>query len=114
MVPATSSKVHKPHLDEMHGPESLPYRPGGAAPRKPGDDTGPASGSKIFQPTDSRQSGPEFGPAAALQRRRAGASGRVEEEVGQIHLAQSSGDEAWHRKTPIQMTTAPTFPKIQS
>ena len=22
-----TSKVHKPHLDEMHGPESLPYRP---------------------------------------------------------------------------------------
>jgi excinuclease ABC subunit B len=62
--PATTSKIHKPHLDEMHGPESLPYRPGRAAPRKPsGDDTGPASGSKIFQPTDSRQSGPEFGPA---------------------------------------------------
>src|SRR5882724_834742 len=57
------SKVHKPHLDEMHGPESLPYRPGRAAPRKPSpDDVGPGSGSKIFQPTDSRQSGPEFGP----------------------------------------------------
>jgi excinuclease ABC subunit B len=56
---ASGSKVHKPHLDEMHGPESLPYRPGGAKPRKPD----PPSGSKIFQPTDSRQSGPEFGPA---------------------------------------------------
>ena len=32
-VPA-ASKVHKPHLDEMHGPESLPYRSDGA-PRKP-------------------------------------------------------------------------------
>jgi excinuclease ABC subunit B len=50
------------HLDEMHGPESLPFRPGRANPRKPSpDDLGP--GSKIFQPTDSRQSGPEFGPA---------------------------------------------------
>src|ERR1700738_463213 len=58
------SKVHKPHLDEMHGPESLPYRPGRAAPRNPSpDDTDAGSGSKIFQPTDSRQSGPEFGPA---------------------------------------------------
>jgi len=57
------SKVHKPHLDEMHGPESLPHRPN-RAPRKPSpDDTGTGSGSKIFQPTDSRQSGPEFGPA---------------------------------------------------
>jgi excinuclease ABC subunit B len=54
-----SSKVHKPHLDEMHGPESLPFRPGGAKPRKPEL----PGGTKIFQPTDSRQSGPEFGPA---------------------------------------------------
>ena len=55
-----ASRVHKPHLDEMHGPESLPYRPS----RKPAsDDTAPASGSRIFQPTDSRQSGPEFGPS---------------------------------------------------
>jgi excinuclease ABC subunit B len=61
---SATSKVHKPHLDEMHGPESLPYRPGRAAPRKPSpDDIGAGSGSKIFQPTDSRQSGPEFGPA---------------------------------------------------
>jgi excinuclease ABC subunit B len=59
-----TSKVHKPHLDEMHGPESLPFRPNRATPRKPSLDT-PAggSGSKIFQPTDSRQSGPEFGPS---------------------------------------------------
>jgi excinuclease ABC subunit B len=59
---AAASKAHKPHLDEMHGPESLPYRPGSARPRKPSPDDA-ASGSKIFQPTDSRQSGPEFGPA---------------------------------------------------
>jgi excinuclease ABC subunit B len=59
-----ASRVHKPHLDEMHGPESLPYRPGRASQRKPApDDIGTGSGSKIFQPTDSRQSGPEFGPA---------------------------------------------------
>jgi excinuclease ABC subunit B len=60
-----ASKVHKPHLDEMHGPESLPYRANRATPRKPSLDDSPAagSGSKIFQPTDSRQSGPEFGPA---------------------------------------------------
>jgi excinuclease ABC subunit B len=55
----STSRVHKPHLDEMHTPESLPYRPGNAKPRKPSS----GSGSKIFQPTDSRQSGPEFGPA---------------------------------------------------
>jgi excinuclease ABC subunit B len=56
---SASSKVRKPHLDEMHGPESLPYRPSGARPSKPA----PVGGTKIFQPTDSRQSGPEFGPA---------------------------------------------------
>jgi len=54
-----SSKIHKPHLDEMHGPESLPYRTSRALPQKPA----PVGGTKIFQPTDSRQSGPEFGPA---------------------------------------------------
>jgi excinuclease ABC subunit B len=60
---SSASRVHKPHLDEMHGPESLPYRPGRATPRKPApDDIAAGSGSKIFQPTDSRQSGPEFGP----------------------------------------------------
>jgi excinuclease ABC subunit B len=60
---SSTSKVHKPHLDEMHGPESLPYRPGRAPQRKPSpEDTALAGGSKIFQPTDSRQSGPEFGP----------------------------------------------------
>src|SRR5690348_5106756 len=53
-----SSKVHKPHLDEMHGPESLPYRPGRALPEKPFGDS-----SKIIQPGSSRDSGPEFGPA---------------------------------------------------
>jgi excinuclease ABC subunit B len=60
----SASRVHKPHLDEMHGPESLPFRPNRASQRKPSpDDIGPGGGSKIFQPTDSRQSGPEFGPA---------------------------------------------------
>ena len=54
----SGSKVHKPHLDEMHGPESLPYREGRALPSKPFGST-----SRIIQPTDSRQSGPEFGPA---------------------------------------------------
>jgi excinuclease ABC subunit B len=56
--PSTASKVHKPHLDEMHGPESLPFRPEGAKPVKPF-----GSASKVIQPTDSRQSGPEFGPS---------------------------------------------------
>jgi excinuclease ABC subunit B len=55
---ASPSKVHKPYLDEMHGPESLPFRPDGAKPVKPFGGT-----SKVIQPTDSRQSGPEFGPS---------------------------------------------------
>ena len=55
---SSGSKVHKPHLDEMHGPESLPYRPTRALPAKPF-----GGESRIIQPTDSRQSGPEFGPA---------------------------------------------------
>ena len=55
---SSASKVHKPHLDEMHGPESLPYRGNRALPEKPfGGD------SRIIQPNDSRQSGPEFGPS---------------------------------------------------
>src|SRR5262249_1304686 len=32
---ASGSKVHKPHLDEMHGPESLPYRASRSLPQKP-------------------------------------------------------------------------------
>lgn len=55
---SSGSKVHKPHLDEMHGPESLPYRANPSLPSKPFGST-----SRIIQPTDSRQSGPEFGPA---------------------------------------------------
>jgi excinuclease ABC subunit B len=42
------------------GTESRIYRPDRARPQKP---DGMGSSSKIFQPTDSRQSGPEFGPA---------------------------------------------------
>ncbi len=63
------SKVHKPDLDEMgiatwH--EVLPARGKKVArPRKPTlDEMGPGTESKIFQPKDSRQSGPEFGPVA--------------------------------------------------
>src|SRR5262249_12852876 len=52
------SKIHKPHLDALTGPESLPYRPTRSLPEKPFGGT-----SKIIQPTNSRDSGPEFGPA---------------------------------------------------
>jgi excinuclease ABC subunit B len=54
----STSKVHKPHLDEMHTPESLPYRPNRTLPEKPF-----GGSSRIIQPTNSRESGPEFGPA---------------------------------------------------
>jgi excinuclease ABC subunit B len=62
------SKVHKPDLDEMHGPESLPYRAERNLPAKPFGST-----SRIIQPSDSRQSGPEFGPSP---RSSGGAPGR--------------------------------------
>ncbi|MCW5703633.1 MAG: hypothetical protein KIT82_13760, partial [Bradyrhizobium sp.] len=54
----SGSRVHKPDLDEMHGPESLPYRAERNLPAKPF-----GGSSRIIQPTDSRQSGPEFGPS---------------------------------------------------
>src|ERR1700721_3987882 len=48
---ASASKVHKPHLDEMHGPESLPFRPGRTPSRKPSrDDNSPNTGTKLFKP----------------------------------------------------------------
>ena len=75
-VPAVS-KVHKPHLDEMHGPESLPFRPDGAKPRKP--DLGTRQQNlPAHQLAPIR---PRVRPRAAIERRRAGASGWVEEEV---------------------------------
>jgi excinuclease ABC subunit B len=55
-----ASRVHKPHLDEMHGPESLPYRPNRATPRKPS--LGDIGESKIYQPTSTREAN-NLGPA---------------------------------------------------
>ncbi len=61
------SKIHKPGLDEMgiatwH--EVKPDRAKRAGPRKPTlDEMGPGMESKIWQPTSSREAGPEFGPA---------------------------------------------------
>jgi excinuclease ABC subunit B len=63
-----SSRPHKPDLDEMHGPESLPYRAGRSLPEKPFGGT-----SRIIQPTNSRDSGPEFGP---IPRSTGGAPGK--------------------------------------
>ncbi|AVT83200.1 excinuclease ABC subunit UvrB [Rhodopseudomonas palustris] len=61
----TASKVHKPDLDEMgiagfHEFKKV-QRP---KPRKPTlDEMGPGTESKIYQPTSSREAGPEFGPS---------------------------------------------------
>lgn len=61
----TTSKVHKPDLDEMgiagfHEFKKV-QRP---KPRKPTlDEMGPGTESKIYQPTSSREAGPEFGPS---------------------------------------------------
>ena len=50
----------KPNLDEMGpGTESRPDRGNRPLPEKPSF----GAGSKIIQPTNSRESGPEFGPA---------------------------------------------------
>ena len=53
------SKVHKPHLDEMHGPESLPHRPNRTLPKRSVfDDDGESDRegkSRIWQPTSSKE-----------------------------------------------------------
>ena len=60
-----ASRVHKPDLDEMGIATWHEVKPvQGKRPRKPmAGETGSSGGSKIFQPTNSRESGPEFGPA---------------------------------------------------
>ncbi|MFL9503011.1 excinuclease ABC subunit UvrB [Rhodopseudomonas palustris] len=64
-TPSSTSKVHKPDLDEMgiagfHEFKKV-QRP---KPRKPTlDEMGPGTESKIYQPTSSREAGPEFGPS---------------------------------------------------
>ena len=70
------SKVHKPHLDEMHGPESLPYRGERALPAKP------FGGDKPDHPAERLAAvGPGVRAVPAVDRRRAGQARRVEEEV---------------------------------
>ncbi len=80
---SSPSKVHKPHLDEMHGPESLPYRPGRKASRKPADD--PQHRQQNLPAHRLPPIRPRIRPLPALHRRRAGASGRVEEAVNWAH-----------------------------
>uniref|UniRef100_Q07IW8 UvrABC system protein B n=1 Tax=Rhodopseudomonas palustris (strain BisA53) TaxID=316055 RepID=Q07IW8_RHOP5 len=67
-APGTTSKIHKPDLDEMGIASWHEVKPSRGKkverPRKPTlDEMGPGTESKIFQPTSSRDSGPEFGPA---------------------------------------------------
>src|SRR5436853_3668726 len=59
-----ASRVHKPDLDEMGIATWHEVKPvQGKRPRKPPAGETGSGGSKIFQPTNSRESGPEFGPA---------------------------------------------------
>src|SRR6202012_3461195 len=90
-----SSKVHKPHLDEMHGPESLPYREGRALPEKPFGDR-----SKIFQPTNSQQSGPEFGPSP---RSSGGAPGKRGGWKKREKKARHIAERLWPGTTPYSL-----------
>ena len=75
LQPSTSN-VHKPHLDEMHGPESLPYRPGRANPRATTRAPTPAakSSSPPTPASPARSSAPRRARAAA--RRGIGVGGR--------------------------------------
>ena len=49
------SKVHKPHLDEMHGPESLPCRPSLTLPQRPVFDDGDGNGGTTEPARPPRQ-----------------------------------------------------------
>ena len=73
----STSKVHKPHLDEMHGPESLPYPPHSRA-------AGQACARRRQQDLPAHQLArirPRVRPRAAIDRRRAGQTRRVEEAI---------------------------------
>ena len=62
---SSTSKVHKPSLDEMGIATWHEVKPTGARPkpRKPTlDEMGPGTESRIYQPTSSHEAGPEFGP----------------------------------------------------
>ena len=120
---SAASKVHKPHLDEMHGPESLPYPP---RPRHPAQTF--ARRRRLRQRQQNLPAHrlppvrPGIRPGAALERRRAGASGRVEEEVAAVrhrhsqrsrqpdrHLAdlRQSGFRARHHTGRTTMAASP-------
>jgi len=77
---ASPSKVHKPHLDEMHGPESLPYRPDRTTPRQPSPD----SGSKSSSPPTPAKPAPSSAlrHVRAVARRGTGVGGRRGKQFG--------------------------------
>jgi excinuclease ABC subunit B len=56
MGPGTESKIYQPRSMTESMPNALPK------PRKTPAGATPSDGSKIIQPTNSRESGPEFGP----------------------------------------------------
>ena len=73
------SRVHKPHLDEMHGPESLPYRPGRARRENLRPTSQPrAAAAKSSSPPTRASPAPNSAPprAPAAARRGIGAGGR--------------------------------------
>ena len=82
LPPKSKSKIHKPDLDEMgiaSWHEVKPSRRNVPRPRKPTlDEMGPGTESRIFQPTNSRESGPEFGgrPTGAPGRSTGSAPGK--------------------------------------
>jgi excinuclease ABC subunit B len=59
MGPGTESKIYQPRSMTESMPNALPRSPG----KRGGAGASAGSGSKIIQPTNSRESGPEFGPA---------------------------------------------------
>ncbi|MEA2818857.1 MAG: excinuclease subunit, partial [Bradyrhizobium sp.] len=71
MGPGTESKIYQPRSMTESMPNALPPRGGGSGKRG-GASTAQGGGSKIIQPTNSRESGPEFGP---LPRSSGGAPG---------------------------------------
>src|SRR5206468_11872500 len=56
MGPGTESKIYQPKSMTESMPNALPPRPSGA--KRSGASPAPGSGSKIIQPTNSRESGP--------------------------------------------------------
>ena len=70
-----SSKVHKPHLDEMHGPESLPYRASRALPQKA---RSPSAAARSSSPPTRGSQARSLGPHRDLPavRRGSGVGGR--------------------------------------